>query len=1044
MGKAERGISTGRTLGFSVPTTIGNYRILRELGRGGMGVVYLAEDPQRGRQIALKVLSERLARDPISLARFEREARLLASVSHPNVATLYSLEKSDRFPFLTMELVEGETLAERILRSSMSVRETLILVRQIAAGLEASHQNGVIHGDLKPSNIKVTPQGEVKVLDFGLARLAGKDPDATLDLDETGDLFCGTPGYMSPEQLRQEEVDARADVFALGCVLFECLAGVPAFVGGSFAERIAATLDREPDWQRLPEDTPPGVEDLVRRCLRREQNARLDSLTEARHEIEEELAHRVPDRQITPPRQQQYKSVDNNLPRNLASFVGRGDALDTSLEKLGQHRLLTLAGVGGCGKTRLALEVAVRALTNYPDGVWLVELAPLADPSRVLETVARALSVSEQPRCSLHETLVDSLAGKHTLIVLDNCEHVLEATASLADEILRRTSTVRILATSRESLGLLGEQVYQVPTLRVPSDANGKDINLGTESVRLFVERVQAVRPDFALDESNAKFIAQICRRLDGIPLALELAAARTRALSVEDVARRLDDRFQLLSNTSPVSMPHHQTLRALVDWSWDHLSLDEQRLLRRLSVFSGEWTLSSAEAVCTGEGIEGWQVLDLHSHLVNKSLVEIDGEARGRFGRTRYRMLETIRQYSVERLAEAKETAVFRRRHLEHYLAIAEEAEPHLRGFEQTKRFIILAADHENLRAVFDRCLELGAGPEIGLRLAGALGRYWMIRGHWREGRLLCAHFLQLCPEPTRSRALALNAAGNLAFHQGDYEQAEEFHRAALDVRIKTNDRLEEAMSWNNLGEVARLRGDGKQARQHYLKCLTVYREVDSDWGAAVALNNLGEEAQSRKAFAEARGYHKEALLCWPRLGDRWGMAFSLANLGFVAAQESDLDEARTRYARSLEISRELGDRAGTALALNALSRIGVRRDNRIEAARLLAESLEIRVALGDRKGIAECLESQIGLAVSGQDWELGARLFGAAEAIRTRLRSPATVTAHEELQHLRMRLTESLGSDGLTRLRKDGQKLSFDEVIELARAALPGEPRL
>ena len=1014
-----------------LPECVGSYPVLGHLGRGGMGIVYLGRDPRLGREVAIKLLSTRLLRDSAALARFEREARLLASISHPNVAVVHSLEHAEDAPFLTMEVIEGATLAERIADGPLGLETSLDMARQIAAALEATHARGILHGDLKPSNVKITAAGQVKVLDFGLARTLGPDPEETLHVDDTVDLFCGTPGYMSPEQLRREPFDIRADVFAFGCVVFECLSGAPAFPGASLAERLAATLDRDPTWTLLPVGTPLRIRSLLRRCLDKEIESRPKGFTEVRREIEEELAAGPLPRDVTPEGIPFAQEVSNNLPRRLASFVGRTHELSDVRDILAEHRLVTLTGMGGCGKTRLAVEFARLTLEDFPHGVWWIELAPVTSDDQVAEAVARAVGLSEQPGRPLEQTVRDALCDQHALLVFDNCERVLEGVADLAADLLAAAPDLRILATSREPIGTVGERVYHLSPLDVPSKHDGHCLE--SESVQLLVERIRANAQGFTLDETTAPAVVEICRALDGLPLALELAAARVRVLSVQDIATRLGDRFRFLGEGARPSLPHHQTLRALVDWSYDYLATKERMLLRRLSVFVGGWTLDVAERVCAGDGIEAWEILDLHSHLVDKSLVEINANTRRATGKTRYRMLETIREYGLARLRELNERERIEHRHLEVYLELAEEAEPHLRGWEQTNRFHTLTAEHGNLRAALDRVESVGASPETGLRIVGALGRYWMIRGYWTEGRALCARFLGLVPEPSAARAKALNAAGNLAFHQGDYGQAERYHEEACRLRVDLGDTFGEAMSWNNLGEVARLRGDAETARRHYEKSLAVYREMGSDWGAAVALNNLGELAQSLGHYHEARRSHEQALLHWPRLGDRWGMAFTRANLGFVAAAEGDLEGARRSYEESLTIRRELGDRAGTAVALHALAGVYERIGDRDAAVRHEDESLEIRVALGDRRGVAEGLEAKAILGC-GENAKGAVLVLAATDRARRELSAPRNSLDEDRVRRALESLRQTLGDPDYERAWAEGQQLTLEDATKRA----------
>ncbi|SRR5579884_626936 len=476
----------------------------------------------------------------------------------------------------------------------------------------------------------------------------------------------------------------------------------------------------------------------------------------------------------------------HNLPVQLSSFIGREKQIVEVQALLARARLLTLTGSGGTGKSRLSLQVAADLVETYRDGVWLVELAAVSDAALVVQAVASVVNVREEPGKPLLQSLVEGLRGKQLLLVLDNCEHVLEAAASLAEGVLKQCPEVKILASSREGLGLSGEQTYRVPSLGLPPDPGqrrtvGLEDVIGSESVRLFAERAALVRPDFTLTPGNAPTLARLCHRLDGIPLALELAAARVRALPVEQIEARLQDRFRLLTGGSRTALPRQQTLRALIDWSYDLLSETERTLLRRLSVFMGGWTLEAAEAICAGEGIEEWEVLDLLTSLVDKSLVVYEGPEPS----TRYRLLETIRQYARDRLYEAGDGALYRDRHRDWFLSLAEQAEPQLQGPEQALWLERLETEHDNLRAALEWSLAADGSAEAGLRLVGALWRFWEMRGYLTEGRAHLADALSHAQtqERTQERARALTGAGNLAWHQSDYEAARTLHEQSLAI---------------------------------------------------------------------------------------------------------------------------------------------------------------------------------------------------------------------------------------------------------------------
>src|SRR5208282_6012716 len=422
----------------------------------------------------------------------------------------------------------------------------------------------------------------------------------------------------------------------------------------------------------------------------------------------------------------------HNLPQQLTSFIGREKEITQIKELLGTTRLLTLIGAGGCGKTRLAMRVAGDLLESYPDGIWLVEFAALREPGLAPQTVASVLGLKEQPGESLTQTLTKHLASRLLLLVLDNAEHLLAACAQLADVVLRQCAQVVILATSREQLGIAGELTYRVPSLSVPDpEQHATPEELSTyESTRLFVERARLQRPHFAVTAKNAPALASVCHRLDGIPLAIELAAPRVRSMSVEEVNRRLDQRFSLLTGGSRTALPRHRTLRSAIDWSYDLLNEAEQALLCRLSVFSGGWTLEAAEKVCSGEGVEDVEALDLLTSLADKNLVVADEQD----GATRYRLLESVRQYARDRLREGDE-ARWQSQHLAYFLTLAEEAEPQLTGSDQQAWLDRLEAEHENLRSALLFRHDRGCFART-LRLAAALWRFWWLRGYLSEGR--------------------------------------------------------------------------------------------------------------------------------------------------------------------------------------------------------------------------------------------------------------------------------------------------------------------
>lgn len=658
-------------------------------------------------------------------------------------------------------------------------------------------------------------------------------------------------------------------------------------------------------------------------------------------------------------------ALPNNLPQQTTSFIGREKQVEEVKARLGKTRLLTLTGAGGSGKTRLSLQVAADLLTGDGDGVWLVELAALTDPALVPGTIASVLGIKEQTSQPIQQTLVEALRTKRLLIVLDNCEHLVAACASLAADLLRSCPDVHLLASSREPLNVSGEQTYRVPTLMLPDPRQPQTVESLSqfEAVRLFIERAQAVQPSFALTNANAPAVAQVCFRLDGIPLAIELAAARVRSLSAEEISRRLDHRFRLLTGGSRDTLPRQQTLRALIDWSYDLLTEPEKALLRRLSVFAGGWTLSAAEAVCADEPVEDWEVLDLLTALVDKSLVVAEPAGDG----TRYRLSETVRQYSGDRLAESGEAMGGRAAAC--FLALAEEAAPQLTGPDQAAWFSRLEAEHDNLRASLAWKEQSADGREDSLRLAAALWRFWFVRGHLSEGRLWLDRALAAASggEASAAWAKALQGAGNLAWSQGDYGGARALHEECLALFRQLGDQKGIASALGNLGLVASHQGDFAWAQTLHEECLALSRQSGEQQSIASALGNLGWVAQCQSDFAAARALYEECLTLFRHQGDQKGIANVLGNLGLVALYQGDHAGASALYEESLTLSRQLRDQKGIANALCNLGSMALYQGDYWGARALHDESLTLFRGLGDQQGIANAL-SNLGWVAQGQ----------------------------------------------------------------------------
>ena len=665
--------------------------------------------------------------------------------------------------------------------------------------------------------------------------------------------------------------------------------------------------------------------------------------------------------------------MPNNLPQQNTSFIGREREAAEVKALLGQTRLLTLTGAGGAGKTRLALRTAADFLTGDFlagdfDGVWVAELAPLADPALVPQVVARALGVREEPGSPLTRTLAEALRPRRLLLVLDNCEHLVAASAALAGALLQDCPHVRLLATSREPLGLSGERTYRVPSLSLPEPRKAQTADACTqyEAVRLFVERAQAGRPSFAVTDANAPAVAQVCLRLDGVPLAIELAAARVRSLSVEEVNARLDDCFRLLTGGARDRLPRQQTLRAMIDWSYDMLNTQERALLGRLSVFAGGWTLPAAEAVCADEkdpgGIAGREVLDLLAALVDKSLVT----AETREASTRYRLLETVRQYAGERLQEGGEAEAVRGRHLAWCLSLAQEAEPQLEGPEQGKWLSLLEAEHDNLRAALgwggqSMAEELYPFSGQALRLATALRVFWYVRCHWKEGRshLEAALARAEAERETQAGAMALLGLGTLSVALGrdEWEKACSFYERSLAISRAVANRVGEARSLNGLGVVASNRSDWETARPLFEQALVISREIGDRRAEAGGIYNLCVDAINQGDLEAARPLFGQVLAISREIGDRRGEANNLNGLAVIAVQCCEWETAQSHFEQALTINREIGHRVSEANILNGLGDVANRQGLWGAAASHLGQALTINREIGNGAGEAESL---------------------------------------------------------------------------------------
>lgn len=654
-----------------------------------------------------------------------------------------------------------------------------------------------------------------------------------------------------------------------------------------------------------------------------------------------------------------------NLPTSLSTFIGREKEQDEITNLLKKNRLVTLTGAGGIGKTRLSIQAASTLLNNFPNGSWLVELAPLSDPALMPQTIVNTLGLLEQAGRSYLNILTGFLHEKRALLILDNCEHLIQACAALAETLLQACPDLHILPTSREALSIAGETVYLVPSLTTPDPLHSTlDTLAQYEAAQLFLDRAQSVVRDFSLTQDNAHAIAQVCYHLDGIPLAIELAAARVKLLQVEEIAARLDDRFRLLTSGARTALPRHQTLQAMIDWSYDLLTEPERNLLMRLSVFAGGWSLESAELVCAGDGIRRHAILDVLTQLVNKSLIVVE---RKQEQETRYSMLETIRQYAREKLWQAGEGELMRQQHLAYFVDLAEQAEPNLRAFDMMLWLDRLELELDNIRAALEWALESDA--EAILQLAGALWWFWHIRDHKSEGaewleRALSIEEMERGDHPlifsqAINRGKALYVAGFLRLRMWETDRATALSEESLRLFQELGPLGKRGMAYAlwNLGAAAGLQPEPDIRRRKALmeESLALFQEVGDKFGIAQCLPSIGDTALSVDSdYERAKVLTEEGLALYKEIGDKDGMANTLGALGYLALRQNDYPQAVTWFEVSLVLFREVENKFGVVRTLFSLGQVPAAQGDYKQAAKRFEEGLAIGRQTGNSMNIA------------------------------------------------------------------------------------------
>jgi non-specific serine/threonine protein kinase len=1036
---------------------LNRYKIDSELGKGGMGTVYKAHDTLLHRAVAIKFLNA-AGVGTEGRTRLLQEARAAAQLNHPNIVSIYDAGEANENSFIVMELVNGDTLRKT---KKPTLPDTLTMAQQICLALDHAHANGIIHRDLKLENIVITNTQTLKLMDFGLARTAD---DARLT--EEG-VITGTLAYIAPELIQGQPANPQSDLYAFGVILYELLTGQSPFQGtlNTILSQHLHAMPKPP--ADINSQIPAWLNNLILQLLSKLPEERPASAKEVLGLLNQKTESPA----VTVAFRVSPKSK-NNLPAQLTSFIGRENAIEEVGKLIHKHRLVTLTGSGGTGKTRLSLRLAENLLNQF-DYIWFVELAPITDPANILPTIFFTIGLSEQQGKSAQEILIDYLREKNTLIILDNCEHLIEASAKITDTLLNQVPLLKILASSREALAVKGEIAWHVPSLSLPDLKHLPELNelAQHESIRLFTERATLTKSNFSLTKENASFVAQICSRLDGIPLAIELAASRIKTLNVEQIATRLDNRFRLLTGGARTALPRQQTLRATIDWSYNMLSEQEKTLLAHLCVFSGGWSLEAAEQVCGHNGSE-LNILDLLTQLADKSLVNV--HEGNNF--PRYHMLETTRQYAREKLMDSGEGSGIHDNHLRYFLEFAEKAAKEIHGSTQAELINLLEDEHDNFRGA----LEWGISAKntaFSLRLLNAVRWGWFIRAHYseifswfekirilpeiEEQPLLFANLLnqigqdywtlgkfdeaQKILKESQSLCLKLGTegeillAGALAWQgwvtlsdESDLKKSENLLKQGLALYEKHGDPPGIALTTLHVGYIEMIRGHGTAALELFEQSRKIFQQIGDLFGLARVFQSMAFQSARDEKYEEAMIYANRVLAIDEKLQFRAGIIIALESLATIYRQAGDYSKATDLYNKAISISNEYGFKS--KYPHFNLAFLALQQNDYAEAFQKFIQAFEQGNTANDTESVCIFLMGLAAVAGGTNQSERSAKLYGAAQAIFDSTEYRMQPFNQKELERHIQFTREQLGPEEFTTYSNEGRAMTREQAIQFA----------